>query len=238
MGVIRSKKKPKQKVSKKSSRTNNKKPTNIKKKPVKKGSTDKKATKSRKIRKRSLRTPEQFLGLDRMLKLLDDPTSKWFILELTEDTFLKEHCALIEKSIYGYFGDKVECFMPLYAEKVNDDIVSFVFFEGYVFIKDSGDANGFVQGFRNEYISGPVVSRGEMQYIYGRKINAFKREMKRKIRYLTPRKGETITPKVGVFENLEGIVISVDRKKYIVTARFKVQSRVVEAPIHVINTQG
>lgn len=231
MGVTKYKKKIK-KVVKKSFHTKKKKPTRKSNSVKVTAPTDKKSVS---LKKRNTESKEKFLGLDTVLNLCEDIDSKWYIIELTEDTYLDEHCAYIERCLLNSFGEDVEYFMPLYAEKVNEDIVSFIFFEGYIFLKSSNVSDESILNFKNEYIAGPVVKKGEIQFIRGRKINAFKREMRRKIRFLTPRKGEVVIPRIGVFENMEGRVVSVDRNNYIIVACFEVSSRIVEAPIHVIN---
>lgn len=167
--------------------------------------------------------------------VLTDPESKWVIVELHENTFLEEHYEQIERFLEEEFGPDIEHFIPIYNEKIQGKNACFVLFEGYIFIRRTDSIIQSIFSLRNEFIRGALFVNNCLRLITGQRINRFKQEMQDKIRALIPEKGQRVTPKVGVFKNLEGEVLSVDKKKLIALVRFEKPSRIVEAPINIVN---
>lgn len=157
------------------------------------------------------------------------------IIELAEDVTFEEHVFEIERHIIQLFGNDSEYFIPIYQERVQDKIVSLVLFEGYFFIKSSDYVINISNDIYNEYFKGVMKKRDKVIEISGIKINEFKGEILEKLKKITPKKKQRVMPKIGVFSDLEGEVISIDKRKFIVTVRFKYTTRVIDAPISVIN---
>jgi len=164
-----------------------------------------------------------------------DPKSFWCIIELAEDISFEEHSDAIEHHINLVFGDDIEYFIPLYKEKIQDKVVSLILFEGYFFVRSRSDVLNFPDKFRCEYFKGPMRNKKEVVEILGNKINELKNELKLKLKERIPKKKQIVVPKVGVFSNLEGEVISVDKKNLVAIVKFQYTTRIVEAPINFIN---
>jgi len=167
--------------------------------------------------------------------LCKDLKSRWWVVELDEDADLEQHAEYIERLLISIFGPDVEYFLPVCSERIRDKSSCFVFFEGYFFIKIDENVRRNISRLRGELIKGLLSKNGKYCEVTGKKINSFKKDMRSSIRKSIPRKGQIIIPKIGTFSNMNGTVIAVDRRKFLVTARFKKTSRVVDAPINVIN---
>lgn len=163
-----------------------------------------------------------------------DPKSKWHIIELAEDITFEEHSDAIEHHISLMF-EGAEYFVPFFKEKIQDKVVSLILFEGYFFICSVPSVIDSPDKFRNEYIKGPMRKNRQVVTIPGVKINELIEELKLKLKARIPKKKQTVVPKIGVFSNLEGEVISVDRKNLIAIVKFQYSTRIIEAPISFIN---
>lgn len=166
-----------------------------------------------------------------------DDLSKWIIVELTEDAILEEHIDAVERSILQCLGSNIEYFIPIYREKIQGKFACLVLFDGYLFIKEEESIRDQIYSLKNDYIRGPLRNNHTIQTVSGKKILEFKKEMLKKIKSIIPRKRSKVVPIVGTFSNLLGEVLSVDRKKLTALVRFKKSTRVVDAPINVINLQ-
>jgi hypothetical protein len=162
-----------------------------------------------------------------------DPASKWNIIELAEDITFEEHSDVIERHIEALFCD-TEYFVPFFKEKINDKVVSLVLFEGYFFVRSNSD-NVCPDKFRSEYIKGPMKKNRMIVEIPGVKINELKNELKLKLKERIPKRKQRVVPKIGVFSNLEGEVLSVDKKNLVAIVKFQYSTRIIEAPISFIN---
>lgn len=163
-----------------------------------------------------------------------DPKSKWNIIELAEDITFKEHSDAIEHHITQMFND-TEYFVPFFKERINDKVVSLVLFEGYFFVRSVPGIMNNLDRYRNEYIKGPMRKKHSVVEISGLKINELRQELKIKLKERVPKKKQIVIPKIGVFSNLEGEVIAVDKKNLIAIVKFQYSTRIVEAPISFIN---
>ena len=164
-----------------------------------------------------------------------DPKSFWNIIELAEDITFEEHSDAIERRIYAVFGDGIEYFVPFYKEKIQDKVVSLVLFEGYFFVRSMPGVIDYPDNFRCEYFKGPMRKKQTVVSITGIKINELKNELKLKLKDRIPKKNQTVIPKIGIFSNLEGEVISVDKKNLVAIVKFQYTTRIIEAPISFIN---
>ncbi|MBD3261285.1 MAG: hypothetical protein GF334_06305 [Candidatus Altiarchaeales archaeon] len=163
-------------------------------------------------------------------------SDRWLILELYDDRSLEEIFEQVEFDIFSTFKD-TDYFVPVYNEHLKEKSVSVSLFEGYVFIRVNEETDEYLEALKSDYIRGPLVLKGSRQYVTNKDINKFKRGLESKIRNMIPRKGQKVIPRVGVFKSLEGKVISVDKKKLVAKVLFERSSRVVEAPISIINLE-
>jgi transcription antitermination factor NusG len=88
---------------------------------------------------------------------------------------------------------------------------------------------------QSPYIKGEIRSRQKSGEMLGSKINDFKKQLLNRIREMAPKRGDVVIPKVGTFKNLEGKVTSVSRNRKTANVIFRTPSRIVEAPISVLN---
>jgi len=162
---------------------------------------------------------------------------KWLIVELNEDCELKESAEVVVQQIKDLCGSGVEYFLPMYTEYVKDSPVFLVLFEGYIFIRVTDKVHEGCFKDRTEHISGPLICGGQNKYLKNKDINGFKTELKKRLRAKVPKKGQIVIPKVGDYKNLEGLVLSVDRKNMTAKIEFALSSRVVEVNIRIINLE-
>jgi len=158
----------------------------------------------------------------------------WLIIRIKEGCELSENFDLIERELNLILESDTEYFIPAYVEKVEDQYIPIVLFEGYVFVRC---AHCSCDSSSISCLDGPLVVNKSIQYARNRDINNFKDKLNKQIQDMIPKKGQLIVPKVGTFKNLEGTVISVNRKKRTAKAIFKQASRVVSAYINVINLE-
>jgi hypothetical protein len=163
-----------------------------------------------------------------------DPKSKWLIIELAEDISFEEHSDVIEHHISVMFKD-TEYFVPFFKEKIQDKVVSLILFEGYFFVRSIPIVTTYPDKFHNEYIKGPMKKNRAVIEIPGVKINELKHELKLKLKERVPKLKQIVIPKIGIFSNLEGEVIAVDKRSLVAIVKFQYTTRIVEAPISFIN---
>ena len=90
----------------------------------------------------------------------------------------------------------------------------------------------------SKYKKNELVGCSYNERIIGSTINRYKEELIQKIKNLAPKKGDTIVPKIGTFKSLKGKVLSISRDRMTVTAVFEMSSRIVEAPVSVLNIES
>lgn len=211
---------------------------------VKQRSTTKKSRKdARESLKRSLRRPlqkrssvkEKRVCISEQNYKSVDPKSRWVIVELSEETSLELNYEQIVHTIEDVLGDDAAFFIPLYVEKVQGKNASYVLFDGYVFVQRTDEVISKIFRLKSEHIKGPLFVDGCMRLVSGTRINDYKTKMQERVKTLIPVAGQRVIPKVGVFKNMEGTVLSVDTKKLIAVVLFEKSSRVVEAPLNVVN---
>lgn len=167
-------------------------------------------------------------------KVKIDPKSNWHIFELAEDITFKDHTDILEHHINQMFKD-TEYFVPFFKEKIADKVVSLILFEGYFFVRSVPNISVFPDRYRNEYIKGPMRKKQTLVGIPGIKIIELRQELLLKLKERIPKKKQIVIPKIGIFSNLEGEVIDVDKKNLIAIVKFEYSTRTVEAPISFIN---
>lgn len=160
---------------------------------------------------------------------------KWIIVQLSESCELKEHAEQLVQQIKEAYGEKTEFFLPMYVDYVGNKSVCLVLFDGYFFVRETKELDTAGLKERTEFIQGPMYKEKQMKYVKNKDINKFKNDIKKKLKTKIPKKGQLVIPKVGNYRNIEGKVISVNRKKMVARVVFSLVSRVVEAPIKIIN---
>lgn len=170
-------------------------------------------------------------------KMYKGGSDRWLTLILSEDTQTEEHYPSIENEIHNVFGSSVDYFIPVYKQKLGSKEICLVLFEGYVFVQEPKEGFGDIElnRLRTTHIRAPLSHRGSNIYINNKDINNFKKEIKKQIKNSAPKVGAKVIPKEGVFKDLEGTVISVNKDKMVLMVRFETSSRVVEAPVPFIN---
>lgn len=166
---------------------------------------------------------------------LVDPYSRWIIIELSEDTSLEQHYEHIERTLIEVLGTDADSFIPVYKEKVQGKNVCYILFEGYVFVRRTDAVVKDIFKLRSEFIKGPLFVDDCMRLVSGVRINEYKNKLRENVKLMIPKEGQRVMPKIGVFKNLEGTVLSVDTDKLIAIVKFERTSRIVEAPINIVN---
>ena len=164
-----------------------------------------------------------------------DPKAKWIIFELAEEVTFEDCSEAIEQDILQLLGEDVQYFIPIYSKDISGNLVSDILFEGYFFIKSSNKILDSIDDIRSDHIKGAMKKNSKIVQIPGEKINEFKKEMYEKLLRLAPKRKQWISPKIGIFSNLKGEVLSVNKRDMTFIARFKCSTREVEAPVNFIN---
>lgn len=163
--------------------------------------------------------------------------SQWTIVELSEETHLEEHHESITRFVVDLLGKDSEFFLPIYCEKVREKSVAVVLFDGYIFVKSTPITDDKINRLKNDHLRGPLTVNKIRQYVSSEEINRYKMALQKKVSDKIPRKGQLVTPRIGTFQNLQGKVLSVDRRKLIARVLFRRATRVVETYISVINLE-
>jgi len=212
-----------------------KKPT--KKVAPKKRTYKKSAPKKAAVRKAKIQ-PARLCASKDIEYIYKNRKDQWYIIEMYEDCSFEENYELLESHILTTLGQDTEYFIPIFSKKIREKIASVVLFEGYFFVMCTDETRENIYSLKSDMVKGPITVKKNFKYVANKDINKFKKELQKKIKNMIPRKGQTVIPKVGVFKNLEGIVKSIDKNKLIAMVVFERSSRVVEAPINVINLEA
>lgn len=162
-------------------------------------------------------------------------SSKWVILQLYEDVDLEKNIKNIESALKENFGC-TNYFIPCYREKIEDEIVIFSLFDGYIFIENNGIVicNDII--YLGDNIYGKIVKRNNrIAEISGKDINDIKKNLWEAFCKSFPRKGQIVMPKIGIFGGLQGEVIAVKRRDFVAIVKFVYSSRQLEVPVSFLN---
>jgi len=156
-------------------------------------------------------------------------TSNWVILELSEYGEKADYSEVI-KSIFSFFGE-VEHFIPTHHEQMGSYVSTSILFEGYAFIKDSDSVRAKLYDFKESRIfSGVLRSRGKVQTVDSKTIGILKRKLKNSVKKKV-KTGTKVRIMEGIFENLEGEVMSLEDGGRRAIVKVKQLSREMIAPI-------
>jgi len=162
----------------------------------------------------------------------------WMILEVNDDgESLHERYELLEAEVIRVFGELVGFFIPAYIERIKDKVVGIDLIGGYLFVERTPESETAAAVMSSPYFKGRMPDGGRSGGTTGRDINAYKRKLLDSIKGLAPRKGATVVPKVGTFKSMEGKVVSVAKDRMSATVLFKKASRIVQAPVSVLNME-
>ena len=160
----------------------------------------------------------------------------WMIVELhDQDSEMHIVYDVLECELLRVFGDKVGFFIPAYVERVKDKMIGIDLIGGYVFVEKTDESESILAKMQSAYFKGEIRSRNRTETVTGARINAFKKQMVTVIKSLAPKRGDMVIPKVGTFKSMEGKVSSVSRDRKTASVIFKKASRIVQAPISVLN---
>jgi transcription antitermination factor NusG len=161
----------------------------------------------------------------------------WIILELQENCQLDRQMDSVVSEIKNAFGEKVEYFLPVHVETINNKRLVTSLFDGYVFVNIGKVKNAAkcIDSIRGSYIAGPMVSRGTYTAVSDEEILRYKSRLEDILYTWTPRREEEVVPKVGIFRNMVGTVKDVDLDKKEATVVFKTRSREVTTNIQLLN---
>jgi transcription antitermination factor NusG len=160
------------------------------------------------------------------------------ILEVNDDgESLYERYEFLESELIRVFGEETQFFIPAYIEKVKDKVIGIDLIGGYLFVEKTVSSDSAVAGMSSPYIKGRMSEGAKSCTMTGASINNYKRKLLESIKNLAPKKGAVVVPKVGTFKSLEGKVISVARDRKSARVLFKKSSRIVQAPVSVLNME-
>jgi transcription antitermination factor NusG len=160
------------------------------------------------------------------------------ILEVNDDgECLYERYELLESELIRMFGEETAFFIPSYIEKVKDKVIGIDLIGGYLFVERTADSESAIATVSSPYIKGRMPDGSRSGVTTGAHINAYKKKLLDCIKGLAPKKGSVIVPKVGTFKSLEGKVVSVSRDRKSARVIFKKSSRIVQAPVSVLNME-
>lgn len=185
-------------------------------------------------RNRLPRTAEE----SRDLSVKHPPKSVWMIIEINDDgENLFDRYEIIEAEIISVFGETTAFFIPSYIEKVKDKVIGIDLIGGYVFVERTESSEGIVVSMSSPYLKGRMKETSRSATITGASINEYKKRLLQSIKDLAPKKGSLVVPRVGTFKNVEGKVVSVARDRRSATVVFRKSSRIVQAPVSVLNLE-
>jgi transcription antitermination factor NusG len=156
--------------------------------------------------------------------------SDWYILEINEHGESATYPELVA-AIQEVFGVDAEYFIPIYHEQLGSYISTNTLFEGYVFVKDSDTVRSNLINVRDSQIfSGLLKMCGKIQMLGSKEINNLRRKLKNSLNKKF-QQGVKVKVHEGVFQNLEGEVLSIEDNGRIANVRIVCLSREIIAPI-------
>lgn len=164
-------------------------------------------------------------------------SSKWYIIQLDEDIDLEKNIRNIESALKDIFCDNVRYFIPCYKEIIDNEIIIFSLFDGYIFIenKDIIIYNDIIYLGDNNVYGKIVRKNNKIAEVSGEDINKIKKDLWETFCKGFPKKGQIIVPKVGVFGGLQGEVVTVVEKDFVAIVKFTYSSIQLEVPVSFLN---
>jgi transcription antitermination factor NusG len=156
--------------------------------------------------------------------------SEWLVIELSEKGEMATYPEIVE-AILTIFGSKVDYFVPIHYEEMGSYVSTNILFEGYVFVRDSEEVRSQINNIReSRMFIGILRHCGNICTVNSKKIGILKRKLNLSLKKkFCPGKCVLITK--GVFQNLEGEIISTENDGRVANVRIKCMSREILAPI-------
>jgi transcription antitermination factor NusG len=161
----------------------------------------------------------------------------WYILEVGEQGETATYPELIA-ALQSVFGEDEDYFVPIYHEKLGSYTSVNVLFEGYVFVKSSEKVRSKLGNIKdNHFFSGLLKMCGKIQMLGSKEINSLRRKLKNSINKKF-QSGTRVKIHEGVFQNLEGEILSMEDCGKIANVRIVCLSREIIAPIPTTCLEG
>lgn len=154
----------------------------------------------------------------------------WYILEINESGETATYPEIVA-GLQTVFGQDVEYFIPIYHEQMGSYTSTNVLFEGYVFVKDSDIVRSNLINIKDSGLfSGLLKICGKIKMLGSKDIAILRRKLKSSLNKKF-QVGTKVKVHEGVFQNLEGEILSMESGGKIASVRIKCLSREIIAPI-------
>lgn len=156
--------------------------------------------------------------------------SDWYILELNEDGEVASYPEIVA-ALQSVFGPDVDYFIPIYHEQMGSYTSTNVLFEGYVFIQDSDAVRPNLINIKDSRLfSGLLKMCGKIKMLNSKEIGILRRKLKNSLNKKL-QIGTKVKVHEGVFQNLEGEILSMEDNGRIANVKIVCLSREIIAPI-------
>ena len=154
----------------------------------------------------------------------------WFILEINEQGDTATYPEIVA-GLQLVFGLNVEYFIPIYHEQLGSYTSTNTLFQGYAFIRDSDKVRSCLTNIKEcPMFSGLLRMCGKVQMLDSKEINTLRRKLKNSLnKKFQP--GVKVKVHEGVFQNLEGEILSMEDNGRIANVKIICLSREIIAPI-------
>jgi len=163
--------------------------------------------------------------------------SDWLIIALSDYGETVSYPEL-EAALKTVFGDSIDYFIPIHHEKMGSYTSINVLFDGYVFLKDSElNRNKLLNIKESRMFSGPLKICGKIRTLTFKELNALRRKLRNSVnKKFKP--GLKVKIHDGMFQNLDGDIISMEEGGKIANVRILCLSREIIAPIPTTCLEG
>lgn len=157
--------------------------------------------------------------------------SNWIIIEINDQIESAGYPEL-KAAIENTFGPDVEFFIPIHHEKMGSYISTNVLFDGYVFVKDCVKVRERLSDVRDSrYFSGVLRNSHGLEMINSHRIGWLRRKLRTSLNKMKVQPGIKVRILEGIFENLEGEVMSMEDGGKHAMIKIKCLSREILAPL-------
>jgi transcription antitermination factor NusG len=154
----------------------------------------------------------------------------WYIIEINEHGDAATYPELVA-AVQSVFGLNVEYFIPIYHEQLGSYTSTNTLFEGYAFVKDSDSVRSNLINIKDsQMFSGVLKMCGKIQMLDTKIINSLRRKLKSSLNKKY-QQGVRVKVHEGIFQNLEGEILSMEDNGRIANVKIICLSREIIAPI-------
>lgn len=156
--------------------------------------------------------------------------SEWFIIELNELGEVATYPELVV-AIESVFGGDTDYFIPIHHEQLGSYTSKNILFEGYVFVKDSPEVRENLCNIKDcRIFAGLLKMCGKIQMLDSYAIGTLRKKLKSSLnKKFKP--GIKVKVQEGIFQNLEGTLLSLDDDGRIANIKIVCLSREIIAPV-------